>query len=306
MSKINKKLLIMITFLIIVIIIIFLLLNIFGNNTIKDENPPSEIGNVVYEKGPADLDENSIIGKNKCNEFEFITVTEEELVTKYLEDYKKNALNYPENAYDSLDVSYRNKKFGNIENYEQYIQENKAIIKNLQLTKYLINSYDNYEEYICIDQYNNYYIFHVTSVMKYTLLLDTYTTDLPEFTEKYNKANEQQRVALNINKVFSAINAKDYKYVYSKLADSFKSNYFESEEKLKDYLTDKLFEKNTVNYKTFSQEGTNIYTYQIELSDSSTSEVKEGKGVQLGRIKMNIVMQLNEGTDFVMSFSVEE
>ena len=32
---------------------------------------------------------------------------------------------------------------------------------------------------------------------------------------------------------------------------------------------------------------------------------QEGKGDNFARIKMNVVMQLKEGTDFVMSFSIE-
>ena len=36
--------------------------------------------------------------------------------------------------------------------------------------------------------------------MKYTVILDTYTIDLPEYIEKYNKANDQQKTAYCINK----------------------------------------------------------------------------------------------------------
>lgn len=306
MTKINKRLLAMIVVLIIIIVIIILLLNIFRKNANKEDNFQSEIGNVVYEKGPADLDKNSITGKNEYNEFEFATVTEEELMIKYLEDYKKKALDYPEEAYNLLDILYRNKKFGSIGNYKKYIEENKFIMENLQLTKYLINSYDGYEEYICVDQYNNYYIFRATAVMKYTLILDTYTVDLPEFTEKYNKASEQEKVALNTNKVITALNTKDYKYIYSKLADSFKNNYFENEEALKEYLVNNLFENNDVEFEKFAKEGT-LYTYRIKVTKIISEEEEEryyGKNAPMKYI--NVVMQLNEGTDFVMSFSIEE
>ena len=72
-------------------------------------------------------------------------------------------------------------------------------------------------------------------------MLDTYTVDLLKFTEKYTKASEEEKVVLNINKIFTAIDAKDYKYVYSKLAESFKNNYFNNESDLQKYLNDNLF-----------------------------------------------------------------
>ena len=150
---------------------------------------------------------------------------------------------------------------------------------------------------MCIDDYGNYYIFNATSIMQYTLALDTYTIDIPKFTKKYNTANEQEKVALNINKIMTAISAKDYKYVYNKLADSFKNNYFENEEKLKEYLENNILGKNIVSYEEFSRVSNNIYTYEIKIADETESNYNEKS--------MNIVMELRQGTDFVMSFSIE-
>ena len=97
------------------------------------------------------------------------------------------------------------------------------------------------------------------------------------------------------------------KYIYNKLADSIKDDYFNNEEELKEYLSNKLYDNNEINFGKFSDEGNGIYTYQIELSEISNENeaAQEGKGDNFARIKMNIVMQLKEGTDFVMSFSIE-
>jgi len=86
-----------------------------------------------------------------------------------------------------------------------------------------------------------------------------------------------------------------------------RSNYFNNEEELKEYLSNKLYDNNEINFGKFSDEGNGIYTYQIELSEISNENeaAQEGKGDNFARIKMNIVMQLKEGTDFVMSFSIE-
>ena len=165
----------------------------------------------------------------------------------------------------------------------------------------------NGNRYVCKDGKDNFYIFNVNKVLDYTVVLDTYTVDLPEFTEKYNKVSAQEKVALNINKVITALNDKDYKYIYNKLADSFKDNYFNNEDELKEYLSNKLYDNNEINFGKFSDEGNGIYTYEIELSEISNENeaAQEGKGDNFARIKMNVVMQLKEGTDFVMSFSIE-
>lgn len=304
----SKKILILIMCVVSVVLILGMLLFISSNN--KDSNIENNVTttdkryNVNMTKEIPDERYRTI--KNECNQLEIKATTQERIIKEYLEHYKNDALNFTDDAYESLDKEYREEKFGSIEEYKQYISGNKFELEDIELSKYQEKEYDNYTEYICIDQYDNYYIFHVTNPGNYTLFLDTYTIDLPEFTEKYNKASKQEKVALNINKVITALNAKDYKYIYNKLADSFKNNYFENEEALKEYLVNNLFDKNIVEFEKFSKEGM-LYTYKIKVTKIISDEEKEryyGKNAPMAY--MNIVMQLNEGTDFIMSFSMEE
>ena len=217
--------------------------------------------------------------------------------------YKALMLSNTNEAYKYLDNEYRNLKYGSLQEYKDFIISNNDDINDFEMKAYSINE----NRYVCKDGKDNFYIFNVNKVLDYTVVLDTYTVDLPEFTEKYNKVSAQEKVALNINKVITALNYKDYKYIYNKLADSFKDNYFNNEEELKEYLSNKLYDNNEINFGKFSDEGNGIYTYQIELSEISNENeaAQEGKGDNFARIKMNIVMQLKEGTDFVMSFSIE-
>ena len=217
--------------------------------------------------------------------------------------YKALMLSNTNEAYKYLDNEYRNLKYGSLQEYKDFIISNNDDINDFEMKAYSINE----NRYVCKDGKDNFYIFNVNKVLDYTVVLDTYTVDLPEFTEKYNKVSAQEKVALNINKVITALNYKDYKYIYNKLADSFKDDYFNNEEELKEYLSNKLYDNNEINFGKFSDEGNGIYTYQIELSEISNENeaAQEGKGDNFARIKMNIVMQLKEGTDFVMSFSIE-
>ena len=237
------------------------------------------------------------IENNGSNIFKYKNIEDVEICKEYFNNYKCKMLHDVDKAYEMLDKEYREEKFGTLQGYKDYVSENYEILSKCNISKYQVEEDNGIKSYMCIDDYGNYYIFNATSIMQYTLALDTYTIDIPKFTKKYNTANEQEKVALNINKIMTAISAKDYKYVYNKLADSFKNNYFENEDKLKEYLENNILGKNIVSYEEFSRVSNNIYTYEIKIADETESNYNEKS--------MNIVMELRQGTDFVMSFSIE-
>ena len=251
------------------------------------------------------LDEINIeqIEKNNYNEVKKIKLDEEKICLQYYYDYLDLLRNDPDKLYEKLNKEYREKRFENIENFKKYINDNKEMLQKSILSNYQVKDINDYKEYTCVDENGKYYVFCATAAMKYTLYLDTYTVDLPEFTEKYNSANDQEKVILNIGRITTALNAGDYKYVYDKLADSFKNNYFKNQEDFEEYWKNHLYKKFVVNYLDFAEEG-NLYTYKIRI----TKEYEDGESLPEGKNSpsenLNIVMQLKEGTDFVMSFSV--
>lgn len=309
-KKVKKLIIVCILFIIICSIILLVFkLNKDKDNNILMSDAQEQLVDEKYEVNRSEAQKVDKKYTKEPNEYNFLEIkatTQERIIREYLEHYQEEALNYISDAYESLDEQFKKTKFNSLEEYEQYINNNKAELENAKLSKYKINEYNGFTEYMCQDQYGNYYIFHVTNPGNYTVLLDMYTADLPEFTEKYNKANAQEKVALNINKFIAALNAQDYRYIYSKLADSFKNNYFENEDSLKEYLVNNLYENNEVKFEDFAQEGA-IYTYKIKVTKIISKEEEERYyGKNAPSQYMNIVMQLNEGTDFIMSFSIEE
>lgn len=213
----------------------------------------------------------------------------EDIPEEYINLYKRLTLGYPEKMYELLDEKYKNAKFGSIDEFKNYVEKNKAKIKMITLDKYQVITDNNEIQYICVDQNENYYIFKQNEIFQdYTVLLDTYTIDLPEFTEKYTVAKDQEKAGMNIEKVLEAINQGDYRYIYSKLDNTFKKNNFPKENDLQEYIQKNFEEKNTIEYLDFSQEG-DICIYKTKIN---------GKN-------FNIIMQLGEGTEFTMSFSFE-
>lgn len=242
--------------------------------------------------------ENLSITENENNTYTNPSITDEYIAEQQFNIYKQIILGDQELAYKFLNEEYRNKRFEDYNDFKKYVAEKKVDIVKSNAEKYSINENDNYKEYVCLDDSGNYYVFRIDNQLNYEVMLDTYTVDLLKFTEKYTKASEEEKVVLNINKIFTAIDAKDYKYVYSKLAESFKNNYFNNESDLQKYLNDNLFEKNNVSYEEYAREG-ELYTYKVYITDNNNTEDSK-------QVKMNIVMQLKEGTDFVMSFSIEK
>lgn len=279
MKKANLlKTIILILMILIILIAILAYLNLFN----KSNNENQKIQN--YE-------EISIKDRYECNEIQYISMSIDDLILIYFDDYKTYMLENPEQAYNLLDKEYREKRFGNIDGYKTYIANNKEMISNNSLESYKISVDDEKSQYICLDQYGNYYIFTENAIMDYTVILDTYTIDIPQFTEKYNSATDQQKVALNIDKFIQAINSKDYKYAYNCLADSFKNNYFKTQEDFENYAKENFYSNSTVGYKEFDTQG-EYYTYSVILTDKETGAQKN----------KTFIMQLGEGTDFVLSF----
>lgn len=258
--------------------------------------PEEYIEKYNYNKDNADFLMNSdSIADNDDNIARYTNVNDAELATYYMNDYKEKILLNEKYAYDILDETYKEKRFQTFENFKKYVSDNKSKIEDIKIEKYKVNNYDDYIEYVCIDNYGNYYIFKETAIMDYTLILDTYTIDIPEVTEKYKKSSAKEKVAMNINKIFSAINQKDYTYVYGKLDETFKQNNYKTEQELENYLKSNLYDQNKISFEAYEQRD-DIHIFVVKVSNyDNESETKNIK----------IIMQLQEGTDYVMSFSME-
>ena len=91
--------------------------------------------------------------------------------------------------------------------YREYINSLKG------LEKYRVIRNEDNTQYICIDEYGNYYLFNLIASFEYTVILDNYTVDVPDFIEEYNTSEENKKVKLNIQKLIIATKQGDYKYV---------------------------------------------------------------------------------------------
>ena len=239
--------------------------------------------------------ENSI-KSNGNNIFNTTNIDVQKVSLEYLQLYKFLTLANPEITYNMMTEEYRNKRFGNLDNYKQYIKDNYDEFKGINASAYLTNNTDNAVQYVIKDQYENLYIFDVKSTMDYTIKLDTYTIEEEKFASTYADADESQRVQMNIGNFFDMINRHDYRTSYNCLAESFKKNNMKSQQEFENTIKNSIFKFNKYEVKELKSIGGKTYECQLAVSNKTDPESYT--------IKMTIIMQLQEGTKFVMSFSM--
>ena len=230
------------------------------------------------------------------NTFEYTTVNSEQMCRIYLNDYKDKELNNPVEAYSMLDDEYKKIRFPTYEDFQEYLNEYGNIIQNSVLTSYYSEIKDDYTEYILVDNYNNSYTVRSTGIWDYKIMLDNYTIKVDTYEKEYNNLDDEAKVQANIHIFLQMINTKDYAHAYEKLSDGFKSNYFNTLESFEDYIKNNWFSYNILADIDISEEA-NSYVCDVTLRD--------GAGRAANQTNKTIIMQLREGTDYVMSFTVE-
>lgn len=271
----------------------FLIVNLdIVNNTYSieplEDNKYNNINEVIIEK------EINEIKPNDSNEFSYQMVTAEYLAQKYMDTFKRIILGNAGLGYQLLDEEYRNKRFENEQNFEEYIQKNYNELLGLRCTKYLINNYEDYEELVCQDQYQNTYVFTITNVNEYTIKMDTYTLMTDNFTNSYDSSEDKDKVLMNIDKWIQMLNSRDYKNAYKYLDETFRNNNFGSEQNFENYMR-----QNYPNHYTFeftdTSEDNGVFVQEVRLLN-----VENKNDIQI----IKIIMQLKENYNFVMSFEI--
>ena len=235
------------------------------------------------------------IQQNDNNIYTNRQMTYEEISKEYFSSYKRIIQVRPDIIYDYLQEDYKLLRFGTLENFKGYVEFNLNEIKGLQIQKYSVNNFENYTEFICMDQYQNVYIFDETNPMDFTLKLDSYTIISDKFKEAYDTSKEQYKVAMNIDKWIQMLNTRDYSHAYEVLDETFRNNNWASVEVFEQYMKEHFPLHYEVENVEYSNEGS-TYVQKINLTDVT--------GKDKNVISLNIIMQLKENYEFVMSFSM--
>ena len=214
------------------------------------------------------------IPKNSYNTFSFVNVDDLTIINDYLSNFKASLTNDVNSSYELLNEDYKINKFGTIDEYKKYVNNNINYLLSITIDKYKKDVTENGTQYIYINDNGIYYIFEKRGIMQYEVLLDTYTVILPEFAEQYNNLDNTKKVVLNIGKVIQALNLRDFKYIYNKLDETFKANNFSTLQDFEVYMNENYPSTYNVEYTNYNQEN-DIYMQTIILNDKRSNEQKE-------------------------------
>lgn len=237
----------------------------------------------------------SSIVANDYNKIVYNDITKEKVAQYHFENYKYYAQNDPEKLYNKLDSEYSKKRFGSLENFKEYIKENKYRIQTSTIQSYKFTRNGDYAEYSCIDNYSNRYIFKELASMQYTVMLDNYTIMPQEDIEYYNDLDVSDKAKYNVSKFINMVNNNDFNGIYNVLNNTFKNNNFKDVNTLKQYIQKNMYTLNTVEYEDIDRESSYI-TFKCKLINIQNND-------ETKFITINI--NLTEGTDFTLSFNLE-
>ena len=231
------------------------------------------------------------------NKYNLITVAIEDVAKMYMNNFVRLMTNYPDIVYENyINEEYKEKRFGTVDNFKKFVNNNKEELSRIIPTRYLLDFTDTGKIYVIMDQYNNTYEFYETETFLYTVKMDTYTMLTEKFKTTYDSSDIQYKVAMNIDKWVQMLNNRDYKAAYNVLDETFRNNNWGSEEAFEQYIKESLPLHYDVEYTTFREENS-TYIQEIILSDIT------GENEEI--ININIIMQLKDNYEFVMSFSKE-
>ena len=197
----------------------------------------------------------TIDNKDNTNDFILQPITDQYLCQQYFLLQKRLMLSRPEISYSYLDEEYKNKRFGSLENYNKYISANKAHILKMSIKGYEVERIGDTSQYMCKDQYGNYYIFNVEKVLDYKVLLDIYTIEQEKAIKAYNGYNNRKKIAYNVNKWVQMINNKDYQGTYNLLNTTFRDNTWSTLEQFENFIKQNYPSYYEVEYGQYEENG---------------------------------------------------
>lgn len=238
----------------------------------------------------------SSIEKEDNNTIQIVKgLSEKDIVQFYFKQYILNMVFNPEKAYELLNSKYKENRFDNYRDFENYIKQERLTIEKSVLSKYKIETFSDYKEYLCVDNLGNYYIFLEKEPLDFTVLLDQYTISDEIFMEQYRKKDDVDKAQMNLYKFEQMLNRNDYKKAYEVLNENFKEKYFKTQQDFENYISEKLFEY--VSFKieeaNSSDEGYKIKTVVKNLVNKSDENVVK-------RFKINLL----ENDKFEISFDI--
>lgn len=253
------------------------------NNTYKVENITKEqFANTTQLEQDSDIE----IPKGTYNIYEYEHIDNVKQMEIYLKDYSFKIFSNTEEAYNLLSEDYRNKRFGNVQKFIEYLTEKQDTLINIEITQYNFEEEEDYKLYKGTDKYGNYYHIIETAYMEYTVILDNYTM------QDYSNSSTEEKIEKSAEKFILMVNAADYTNAYKLLEPTFRATYFPTEQDFINYVKNNWYERNIIASKEVIDEG--ICNVVIKETIATTSN----------KMEKQFKVTLGEGMQFTIKFNI--
>ena len=256
--------------------------DIENNTYLREQGTKEELSNMKK----LGKDENIDIPQGTYNNFEYEYINNVKQMEIYLEDFVFEIFNNIENAYNLLNEEYRLQRFGNINEFVEYITEKQNQIRNIKIVQYSVEDETESKVYKGTDEYGNYYHIIENAYMEYEIILDNYTM------QDYSSSNEEEKIEKSAERFILMLNSADYTNAYNLLEQTFKETYFPTEQEFINYIKNNWYERNIIASKEVNSEGICIVTIKNAISTESNQMQKQFK------------ITMGEGMDFAIEFEL--
>jgi len=131
----------------------------------------------IFSSEEKDYEE--MIEKYDANQYIPVYVTESDIANKYLNDFKNLMINDVAGAYEVINNSYKNEKFGNFEKFKEYVLDQYSLaFYNMSVKEYSVVNNNGYKYYYIRDSRDKMFIFKELSIMNYEVYLDDFTVEI--------------------------------------------------------------------------------------------------------------------------------
>ena len=240
------------------------------------------------------------IERNDSNSFQYKNVNQQQMVKMYYNNYMDMLKTNINKAYELLDLDYKQKRVPTLDKFKTHVSSRISGQSEVTLEKYSVNKVGKDTEIVCCDNFGNYTVFKVTSVFKYTTILDSYTVAIDHYNDVYTNAEDKQKAIMCVNKFLECINNKDYDVAYSHLNSTFKENKYSTYESFVKFVKNNWYDLNKYNFENVRVQdndyifsGTLYYTTEQGSYDS-------------GAISNSFVVRLNTNSNnYEISFELK-
>ena len=222
-----------------------------------------------------------------------IDVDDETCMVDLFERFKFDLQFDLEQIYIRLDQNYKEARFKSFKEFENYANQNKDELYKDSFDKYKVYTLDEYKQFIAVSSNGRRYMFNAKNLMDYSIILDNYSIDTPEYVTLYQRSMPSVQAKYCIDRVRKAINDKNYEYVYEKLNFVQKHNYYKEYEDFSNFIKSNFFDKNVFTFSEYAMISNNLYQYDILVKDE-TLKSEENR-------EFTMSVMIKENTDFYIS-----